>query len=282
MRRIESTVLRTSLLRTLCRRGNTLLVAGFVTTLIVWSAGYALPALAMAVLSGLGLGVMRHPRGVLDREDGALLIALVGYAGVWLWDVWRTSQWPESRGDIGMGLPWWPLLAAWLLVWLRHVPPSRWGWWSGLIGGGVAVGAIALYERAWLGLARASNGMNAIPFGDISLLLGALSLIALIERGQSRERYAAWWACGLALAALGGFSASLLSGTRGGWIALPVLAWLIYRDALRTLSRRARRGIMLACLGLVTGRGIVSAGGRGFAHRAGARQCHALRRRGCR
>ncbi|NIC04392.1 O-antigen ligase family protein [Billgrantia bachuensis] len=125
-------------------------------------------------------------------------------------------------------MPLWPLVAAGLLVWWRRYPPSREGLWLGLVVGGVGAGVIALYERFVLGAYRADNGMNAIPFGNLSLLLGVLALVAMLGRLYRPIPSWPWLTPALGLSAVAGLAASFLSGTRGGWLAVPLLAWMSY------------------------------------------------------
>ncbi|MEC9482399.1 MAG: O-antigen ligase family protein, partial [Halomonas sp.] len=227
------------------RQVNGLLTAAFLMLLVVWPKAYAaVPLLAAStliigsLLTLLGQGAGRQRISVLDREDALWLLALCGFAGVWLADVARTGTWPEARANLGVWLPLWPVLAALMLLWLRCFPPSRLGWWLGLASGAIGAGGIALYERAWLGASRADNDINAIPFGDVSLLLGILSLVAMLGRVSRPAHYSRGLTGLLGVAAVAGLLASLLSGTRGGWIALPLLGWLIYCAFRCTLPAR--------------------------------------------
>lgn len=201
---------------------NSWLLGAFVAWLIVAPWAYSvLPLVAGTLaLAGLALapGVLKRLQG-LEREDALWCLALLAYAGIWLWDVRRTGHWPVAEGDQGVLLPLWPVLAATLLVWLRCYRPSPRHWWLGCCLGALSAGGIALYERLVLGEARADNGMNAIPFGNLALLLGGLSLLAALWWGQAPGLSRRWRSLGVALAAsaaLSGLLASLLSGTRGG------------------------------------------------------------------
>lgn len=238
----------------LWRAANTLLLWAFVSLLILVPWAHAAIPLAAGLLALCGVlmshGLAQYRPVVLDGEDGAWLLTLVAFAGLWCWDVARTGVWPVADHGRGWLLPLWPLLAAGLLVWLRRHPPSRLGWWLGLVVGGLGAGAIAAHERFVLGAYRADNGMNAIPFGNLSLLLGVLALVAMLGRLCRPQRPSPWLTAALGLAAVAGLTGSVLSGTRGGWVAVPVLLWMGYR-AFRVVFPRRQMLMMAGGLGLL-------------------------------
>jgi len=228
-------------------RLNSRLLFAFLAMLIVVPGGYALVPLLclgaclMAALAGALATDWRTPR--LDWEDGVWCLALLVFAASWLGDVVRTLKWPESATGNGIGLPLWPILGAVLLIWLRCRGPAARHWWLGLSSGALAAGLIALFERLVLLYSRASNDMNAIPFGNLALLLGFLSWLATLwwmyrlpQLRRSSRRYCLWLAVAGGMA---GLLASLLSGTRGGWLALPLLALMLY-VAFRQMPRKER------------------------------------------
>jgi O-antigen ligase len=231
----------------LWRGVNGALLFSFVALLIVLPLAYAWVPLVAAAVMGAGLlsgaGAAGSGRERLDRDDAWLVLALLLYGVLWLLDVLRTGHWPVGEGDQGVLLPLWPLLAAVLLIWLRwYSPGPRVLWWA-VCCGALGAGSIALFERLVLGESRASNNINAIPFGNLSLLLGSLSLLAVLwclRRGHPRSRALL---VGSLLAALAGLLGSLLSGTRGGWVALPFLLLLAYRAARDLLPGRWRHGL---------------------------------------
>jgi O-antigen ligase len=105
----------------------------------------------------------------------------------------------------------------------RHLRAIGWG----CAAGALAVGAWALMDQpvgGWTDANRLNNSYtNAIPFGDTALLLGFLSVFTL---GWDTPRN--WLVFGLRLLALlGGGYASYLSGSRGGWLAVPVFVVLL-------------------------------------------------------
>lgn len=145
-----------------------------------------------------------------------------------------------------------PCLAAFGPLRPRHFRHLQWGLMAG------ALGALAMVLLASRGVARANQigALNAIPFGDISLLLGVLSLLTLGWR-VTRTRVET---VGKLLAGLAGLLASLLSQSRGGWLALPLFAALLWW-ALRPARRPGRRQVLLAgvlVLALALGAGRVA------------------------
>ena len=92
----------------------------------------------------------------------------------------------------------------------------RWGCAAGATGAGL----VALWQVLVQDLPRADGFSNAIQFGNLALLLGLWSCVWAQQRGTTIERFA----CGVGT--ILGIAASLASGTRGGWLVLPVLLML--------------------------------------------------------
>jgi O-antigen ligase len=72
--------------------------------------------------------------------------------------------------------------------------------------------------------------MNPIHFGNLALLLGVLSLCSINWMRQDNRYWLALKISGM----LAGVSASVLSGTRGGWVAIPfmLLAWVCFQPQI--------------------------------------------------
>ncbi|CAE6701768.1 O-antigen ligase family protein [Paraburkholderia haematera] len=130
----------------------------------------------------------------------------------------------------------------------RHLRVIGWG----CAAGALAVGAWALLDQpagGWTDANRLNNSYtNAIPFGDTALLLGFLSVFTL---GWDTPRD--WRALGLRLLALvGGGYASYLSGSRGGWLAVPVFVVLL---GMQYQWYAHRKRLLIATLVIVIGAG---------------------------
>jgi len=83
---------------------------------------------------------------------------------------------------------------------------------------------------------RASNlYLNPIHFGNLSLALGVLSACLISQTALPSLRANALQLSGL----IAGLSASALSGTRGGWIAIPIviIAWLYLSSETNKIKR---------------------------------------------
>jgi O-antigen ligase len=121
-----------------------------------------------------------------------------------------------------------------LMLVLALRPPRRVLWW-GVIGGALAALPLVSWQRLVLNVDRPGGLFNAITFGDLALLLALVSMAAAIDFRNS-TRQAIWPALG----ALAGVAGSVMSGTRGGWIALLLAAAVFVRHGRIVTSRRVR------------------------------------------
>lgn len=148
-----------------------------------------------------------------------------------------------------------------LVVVLAARPAHKW-LWRGIAGGAVLGLALITYQRVtlqmarpggffaddqlWMHVDRPGGFINAITFGDLALALAMLSLAAAVEvRGWRSLR---WPLAG----AIAGLLASLMTGTRGGWVAI-VFCGVLFLRYSRMLKRRVVAGLaalMLAVFGL--------------------------------
>ncbi|MGB7195756.1 MAG: O-antigen ligase family protein [Collimonas pratensis] len=96
----------------------------------------------------------------------------------------------------------------------------QWGLVAGAVGSAIKIEWIGLNQSSMPGII---DFMNRIPYGDVSLMLGILSLLS-IGWNRRGDKFS------VAIKVIGGISgiyASYLSEARGGWIALPILAFVI-------------------------------------------------------
>ncbi|MDM7323064.1 MAG: O-antigen ligase family protein [Gammaproteobacteria bacterium] len=124
--------------------------------------------------------------------------------------------------------------------------------WLGASLGAFGGLGIALYQRFILEMPRAEGFQHPIMFGDVAMLLGLLALVGLAHALHTR-RLRRMLVLYLA-ASLAGLVTSLLSGTRGGWIGLPVILFALYRYYAPILPRRLWLGSLIgfALVGFMT------------------------------
>ncbi len=193
-------------------------MAGFLAGLVTLPLGYAAFAALVVVLALPGALL---PRGGarLCPEDRWFLLALLLFGLHLMLDAWRSGA-PVGH-QTASTLPWWPLAAALVLVAWRRLPPVGVALWWGAAFGALAACGIVLVRWLALGVDRVHvPGINAIPFGNLSLMLGVLSLVWALRLSQMPLLFG--------VAALAGLVVSLLSGTRGGWVTLPVVAVVLF------------------------------------------------------
>jgi len=102
----------------------------------------------------------------------------------------------------------------------------------GIIIGAIGAGIIALYQQKILNMQGNIHGfILKINFGNLSLLLGMMSLSGLFFLKEVRYKKVFFIFC--LTACLLGIIGSVLSGARGGWLAIPffVSLFLIYIPA---------------------------------------------------
>lgn len=110
--------------------------------------------------------------------------------------------------------------------------PRRALWWGASAGAMAALPFVA-WQRFGLHLERPGGLVNPITFGDLALLLGLLALAGAIDmRARTRDALPA------GAGALAGLAASVLTGTRGSWVALVLALPLLARYVGRLDSRR--------------------------------------------
>jgi len=120
----------------------------------------------------------------------------------------------------------------------------------GVVIGAITVGCIALYQHHILGIGRVygyiSFPNNPITFGNAALLLGVLSVFS-IHTIRSSIGMLAYPTVVLAIGL--GVYASLLSGTRGGWVSLPFLAYILLNWQGRTGTKSFLLAMILVTIG---------------------------------
>lgn len=207
--------------------GAGLFVAGAVC--LTLPSGYVY-APAIMLLLGFSLAVQVPDLPPADRRGFWLMAAFGLYSALMIW--WHGDPHKGLAGYLSYLLV---APIAWVVLVLRPAPGL---WFMGMATGAIMTGAWALWQKLGLGVERATGYIYVIQFGNIGLMLGVMSLLGLLyyrahPRNMARD---AWLLTG----ALAGAMVSVLSGTRGGWVGVPLLLWVLWRAFAPFLSVRAR------------------------------------------
>lgn len=228
---------------------------------LVVHSGYSLGAL-MLMLAGLGL-MLRRGLPVFSRQDGIVIGVLLAYAMV---SIVRALG--DGQGSRGLDEPLRFLFAIPALCWILRYPPSQAFLWGGLATGATAAGSWATWQKLVVGVDRATGYTHVIQFGNLSMMMGVLCLAGLGWAAIS-PRYRYVWVIVLLLGALGGVLGSLLSGSRGGWIGLPLVLLVLYRGYGRYFTARLKAvAVVLVLVGAATVYGLPQLGVQERVHQA--------------
>lgn len=215
--------------------------AGMVLALsLLLPSGYSWGAMLMLFAAFLSIGTwFKAPLATGFRwQIASFLIMCVG---------WQIDMWLSQQGARGMDKPLKYLLAIPCVCFVARFPPKENWLWLGAALGGMGGGAIALFQYAYLHLPRPHGFTNAIQFGNLSLLMGLICVIGLAV--PTPQRATLLWKLIFIAGGFLGFCGSVLSQSRGGWLALLLLIPILVMASWRYLSRRNMAlGAAIICL----------------------------------
>ncbi|MFC3339561.1 O-antigen ligase family protein [Paracandidimonas soli] len=209
----------------------------FAISLVVRS-GYSLGA-ALLFLGGLAMLCRPREWPILLRHDKALLALFLAFFLVWVAGILLDEP-TLSKFDKPIRI----LCAAAALLWLLKHPPRREYLWGGIAAGAILVGAWAGWQKLELHVDRAQGYTHMIQFGNISMLLGMLSLAGLGWAWVLKRSLP--WSILMLLAFFCGLGGSLFSGSRGGWIGIPFVLMVIVHAYKDHFPRKAIMAFVLA------------------------------------
>lgn len=187
-----------------------------------------------------GIYVLIKDRGFLpiDRYDKYILWALLifGLEGIFNW------LWHGFDGDIDKNIRFVIAIPIFYLVYRAR--PSLHALWLGLVFGVLGACAFAFYQKFFLTMPRAEGFTNAIQFGNLAMLQGLLCLAGL-GWAASLKKHRRTYVFLLVVAAVTGIVTSALSGTRGGWIGLPIILLVVFFAYRRLFSLRSQLLVFL-------------------------------------
>jgi len=195
-----------------------LVIPGALVLLTVWLSLYGLWN-----IKGFSSRIW-HPS--IQMGAGAIWLGLLVYVvfgiSIGLWHGYSASYF-EAYPPM--------LLAPLVLNAIVVAQPPKAMLWMGAACAAILAGFVAAYQSLYLNIGRAIGAMNnQIVFGDLAVVMGAFAGFGLIYWGRFQGKL--WIKGVLSLGVAMGLLASLLSGTKGGWLSILMIAfvfvWLAY------------------------------------------------------
>lgn len=156
-----------------------------------------------------------------NREDFFIIGALFIYgASYFFFEYIDSYSWPDPS------LPSRFFIVLPVMMMLFQIKDFKRVIWYGISLGAILAFIFAIYEKVVLGLGRANGGgLVPIMFGDIGMLLAFLSFISLVYFKKKKNLT---WSFISFVAVFSGIGVSLLSVSRGSWVALPIVGTFLF------------------------------------------------------
>lgn len=196
-------------------------------------SGYSYGAGLLLLLSLFNLS--NRPWSALNAQDKSLIWILLAVFGT---GVLSYIAHGNALRELDTSSRFLLVIPVFLLL-IKWPPRAQW-LWAGMAVGGYSSAGVAIWQLYGMGLSDVDGLTNGVRYGAISTMLGILCVAGLVWTHQNTAKYVWLWRLLLSLGALGAWYGSLMSGTRGAWIALPVV-------------------FMLFCLGLFNKRNLLKA-----------------------
>jgi len=191
---------------------------------------------SVLALLGLFFATFQHREDPLRRDEKLLFFSVIFFVLAAILVILCGDNIVQGVGKLGKFAKLLLLIPAYFL--LRKITLPQSVFWYGLACGAILSGIIAVYEITSGPLyggyhGRARGATHPILFGNLSLVMGVMALAGFgYFRGQSK-----WLVLVPIVAAICGLLASLLSSSRGGWVAMPALVVIVFWYLRSYLSR---------------------------------------------
>lgn len=217
---------------------------------------FALPVLALTSSFGMSavqllilLASIFYARAGLlawyGRHFHAMRGIVLAFAGFFLISVVRGVA--AGRGWSSIDGPSRLLFALTCLGFIGWCKPNIRHFWLGLCLGTIGACLLALVQRFFLGIERVDGYTHhPISFGNVALAMGCMALCGMNGMSglqNSRSLVVRYLPI---LAFFCGLIGSVLSGSRGGWLALPLLIPLVYLVACAQ-SSKVQQKLLISC-----------------------------------
>lgn len=210
-----------------------ILVFMFYATLLSTKDMYSYGAGALALFS---LWKIRDLRNIeLGTKEKLILIWMLAFAGISIAvTVWHGSYMRSFEVPVKF------VFGVLLVLCMIRFPPQPGMFWLGLCTGAAAGLAVASWKMWQAGDFKAFGFTGAIQFGNLALSMAVLLMAALCWLLAHQNMNRRLWFIILTIGVVCGLLGSYYSGTRGGWVAIPLFILLF-------LFAYVRRSNVLAC-----------------------------------
>ena len=207
--------------------------------MLVVPSGYSYGSALLLIGAVVALCVCRQQSW--SSRDSIVGLSLVVFGLVWIASVlWHG----DSSREMDRGSRF--IFAAVIAAGLLRLPPRVAFYQWGLALGGIAVGFWAVWQSGQ-GASRVGGYTNTIQFGNLALMIGVICFATYSLSAPTKARTLK---LGLLVAGVLALLGSLLSGSRGGWVALPFFA-LLFGWFYLSQPSRSKHVLMVAGFGLV-------------------------------
>lgn len=208
----------------------------------------------------LTLGLAFAGMANLRRMPNAMFKQSVAVGAGWAWSGMAIYTLVGLGLGVGHGYKWSyyeafvpMLLAPFVVGGVVSCRLPAWVFWFGSAIGATLAAVLATYQSLVLKMGRAWGALNhPIVFGDLAIVLAMASLWGLVYAQQAQKKKGFRWL--LIVGTVSGVWASMLSGSKGGWVSvfLVALAFLWVQTRTWSLGRRLRATLgVLAALMLI-------------------------------
>ncbi len=164
-------------------------------------------------------------KSTIDNDDKKLIGAFYLYFLVVLLDTLIHEE-PLSNLDLAVRFA----IGGWFIYYLSRYQLSHAMLWTGLVIGAISAGIYAIYAQQFLGMVRVKpeglSSLNEIHFGNLSMMMAMCCFAGIFWANTLKYRRIAISI--LFVAGLLAVIASLLSGTRSGWLGSPFVLLALY------------------------------------------------------
>ncbi len=204
-----------------------------------YPSGYNIGA-TLIFLPGLIFLFMRDPKLSIDKNDLRLIMTFAIYGLSMFFFVYLDGLHIRELDRPSRFI----LVLPIALLLIRLKGPREWLFY-GVVIGAISAAILGIYERIYLGLGRAHGDEHPIMFGNIAMMLGLVSFVCALYFYSKKNII--WTALSL-LGCVCGVAASVMSASRGGWVALPLVGLFLLWNSRFLLGKKRLLKITLSIL----------------------------------